>query len=71
VIEPVNPFECGELHGFEVAPWPSPGDVLKTVDRLSESVVIGIANAADGRLGACLRQLLGILDRHVLKSLSE
>jgi len=36
--------------------------LVKPVDRFGESVVIGIANAADRRLDACLRQPLGILD---------
>lgn len=26
VVEPVDPFQRGELHGFEVAPWSSPMD---------------------------------------------
>ena len=69
VVEPVHPFEGGELHGFEVAPWPSLMDDLgfvKAVDRFGESVVIGIANTANRRLNACLRQPFGILDRQVL-----
>jgi hypothetical protein len=36
VVEPVDPFQCGELHSFEVAPWSSPMDdlgLVKTVYR--------------------------------------
>lgn len=28
VVEPIDPFERGELHGLEVAPWSSPVDDL-------------------------------------------
>ena len=58
VIEPVDPFERGELHGFEVAPWSSPMDELglvKTVDRLGESIVVTVANTSDRGLDARLR----------------
>ena len=37
VVEPVDPFERGELDLFETAPWPAPPDHLgfvKPVDRL-------------------------------------
>ncbi len=42
MVEPVHPFECGELHGFEVAPWsPAMDDLgfVKAVDRFGERVV--------------------------------
>lgn len=68
-ITEVDPFEGGELHGFKVAPRSSPVDdlgLVKPVDRFGESVVITVANTSDGGLDACLRQPLGILDRHVL-----
>ena len=69
VVEPIDPFECGELHSFEVAPWSSPMDdlcLVKTVDRFSESIVIAVANSSDGGLDARLRQSLGIANGHVL-----
>src|SRR5690606_17588462 len=69
MVEPVDPFQGGEFNRFEAVPRSAPVDYLglvKAVDRFGESVVIGIANGADGRLNACLRQPLGILDRHVL-----
>lgn len=71
VVEPVDPFERGELHGFEVAPWSSPMDglgLVKTVDCFGESVVIGITDAPNRRLDARLRQPLRIANRHVLRA---
>jgi hypothetical protein len=44
MIEPVDPFEGGELDGFEVAPWAAPPDdfgFVEPVDRLGERVVEG------------------------------
>ena len=69
VVEPINPFECGELHSFEVAPWSSSMDdlgLVKPVDRLGESVVVGIADTSDGGLDARFRQSLGIANGDVL-----
>src|SRR5258708_26262946 len=40
--------------------------LVKTVDRLGESIVITVADAAHRRLDARLHQPLGILDRDVL-----
>ena len=63
VVEPIDPFERGELHGFEIAPWSSPVDdlgLVKTVDRFGESIIITVANTSDGGLDARLRQSLGI-----------
>jgi hypothetical protein len=34
VVEPVEPFEGGELEGLEVAPWPAPMDDLSVRSRL-------------------------------------
>ena len=63
VVEPIGPFERGELQGFEVAPRsPSMDDLglVKTVDRFGQSVVVTVANASDRRLDACFRQSFGI-----------
>ena len=38
---------------------------VKTVDRFGESIVIGVADAADGGLDASLSQALGVFDRDV------
>jgi hypothetical protein len=40
--------------------------LVETVDRLGESIVITVADAAHRRLDARLHQPLGILDRGVL-----
>ena len=63
VVEPIDPFQSGELHGFGVSPRSSSMDdlgLLKAVDRFGESVVIGITDAPDRRLDARLRQPFGI-----------
>ena len=39
---------------------------VEAVDRLGQSIVVGIADAADGRLDAGLRQAVGVFDRDVL-----
>src|SRR4028118_1817951 len=55
VVEPVDPFERGELDGFEGPPWAPPVDHLgleQPVDGLREGVVIRVADAADGGCGA-------------------
>jgi hypothetical protein len=51
MVEPVHPFECCELNGFEVSPRPSSMNdlsLVKTVYRFCESVVVTISDAADG-----------------------
>lgn len=71
VVEPIDPFERGELHGFEVAPLaPSMDDLglVKTVDRFDQSVVVTVADTADRRLDASLRQPLGIANGHILRA---
>ena len=55
VVEPVDPFERGELDRLEVAPRPAPPDhfgFVESVDGLGEGVVVAVADAADGRLDA-------------------
>ena len=39
---------------------------VEAVDRLGESVVVGVANAADRRLDPGLGQAFGVFDRNVL-----
>jgi len=43
-------------------------DLVKTVDRFSERVVIGIANTPDRRLDARFRQPFGIANGHILRA---
>ena len=69
MIEPVDPFEGGELDGFEVAPWAAPPDDLgfvEPVDRLGERVVVTVADAADRGFDAGLGQTFRVFDRDVL-----
>ena len=51
------------------APRSAPMDdlgLVEAVDRFGESVVVGVADAADRRLDAGLGQALGVFDRDVL-----
>ena len=69
VVEPVDPFERGELDRLEVAPRPAPPDhfgFVESVDRLGERVVVAVADAADGRLDAGVLQALRVFDRDIL-----
>ena len=69
VVEPVHPFECGEFHGFCVPPRATTVDDLgleQAVDSFGEGIVVGIADAADGRFDAGLHQALGVFDRDIL-----
>jgi hypothetical protein len=59
VVEPVDPFQRGELDGLERPPWPAPVDdlgLVETIDGLGERVVIAVADAA-GSVGSfvCVR----------------
>lgn len=46
IVDPVHPFECGELHFFEVALWRSLMDehgFVKAVDHFDETILTGNA----------------------------
>jgi hypothetical protein len=69
VVEPVYPFQGRELHRLERAPRATLMDDLgfvESVDRFCESIVIGVADASDGRLDAGFGEALGVFDRDVL-----
>ena len=69
VVEPVDPFEDGELDGFEIAPRPSAMDELgfeQPVDRLGQDIVVAVADTADGGLNAGLGQPFGVAKADVL-----
>ena len=69
VVEPVDPFEGCELDGLQRFPRPATTDdlgLVKAVDALGESVVVAIADTADGRFDAGLHQALGVFDRDIL-----
>ncbi len=50
MVEPVDPLQRRELDGLEAPPWTAPVDDLRlveAVDRLGESVVVAVADAAE------------------------
>jgi hypothetical protein len=69
MVEPVHPFEGGELDRLDAAPGTTPADHLgleQADDGLGEGIIVAVADTADGRLDAGLGQVLGIADRDVL-----
>ena len=63
VVEPVDPFEGGELDGLEGTPRSASMDHLgfEQADHcLGERVVIAVSNAADRGLDTSLRQTFGV-----------
>ena len=63
VVEPIHPFPGRELDGLEAAPWPAPMDhlgLVETVDRFGESIVVAVADAADGGFDTGFRQALSV-----------
>ena len=69
IVEPVHLLEGCELDGLEATPRPASMDDLRlveTVDRFGEGVVVGVADAADGRLDPGFGETLGVLDRNIL-----
>jgi hypothetical protein len=70
-VEPVDPFEGGELDGLERPPRPPPMDHLsleQAVDRLGQSIVVAVADAADGWLDTGLGEPLGVAQSKVLRA---
>ena len=68
-VEPVDPFQGGELDVVDAAPGPAPTDQLGLVEPdqgLRGGVVVGVADRPDGGDGADLRQSLGVADGQVL-----
>ncbi len=69
VIEPSDPFEGGHLDGFEVAPGATSVDhfgLVEAVDGLGQSVVVTVADRADGWFDAGFGEALAVADRDVL-----
>ena len=55
MVEPVHPFESRELHCLGMTPGAAPADHLgleQADDRLGESIVVAVADAADRWLDA-------------------
>ena len=71
VVVAVDPFERGVLDGLKRSPWPVPPDdlsLLEAVGRLSQGVVVTVADAADGGFEARFGEAFGVLDGDVLRS---
>ena len=52
MVEPVDPFEGGELDRLEAAPRSTPMNefgLVEAIDGLAECIVVGVADAADRR----------------------
>ena len=50
VVKSVHPFQCGIFHGFKGPPWSSSMyhlGLIKALGRLSQSIVIAVADAAN------------------------
>jgi hypothetical protein len=65
MVEPVDPFQCCELDGFERPPRATSMDdlgLVKAIDGLGERVVIRVADAADRWLNPGFCQAFGIFD---------
>lgn len=70
-VEPIDPFEGGELDRLEGPPRSTAMDHLgleQTVDRLGQGVVVRVADAADRGLDARLRQSLRVAQGKVLRT---
>ena len=64
IVEPVDPFQRGELDGFQASPRAASPDhlgLVEAVDRLGQGVVVTVADAADRRLNAGAGQSFGVL----------
>ena len=65
-VVPMHPLEGGELDVLETTPGPASTDHLGLVeadDGFSQSVIVGVASAADGRLNARLGEPLDVTRR--------
>lgn len=71
MVEPIDPFQRGELDLFEISPGPVPADdlgLVETVDRLGQGVVVRVSDAANRALDAGLSQPLGVANSKVLNA---
>jgi hypothetical protein len=71
MVEPVHPFERGELDGFDGPPWSTSMDELrlvKAVDGLGQRIVVAVADAADGWLYPGFCQAFSVFYGNVLAS---
>jgi hypothetical protein len=66
VIEPIDPFQGGELDGLQAAPWPAPVDhlgLVETVDGFGEGIVIGIL-PTEGSTPASTRRSVYLIETY-------
>jgi len=68
VVEPVNPFQGGDFHGFAAAPGLPVNQLsfIQAVDGLSQGVVVTIAFAANRGLYSGFSETLGVSNGDVL-----
>src|SRR4051794_12782697 len=69
IVEPIDPFEGSEFHRLDTTPWAAPVDHLgleQAIDGFGERVVVTVADAANRRFDASLKQALGVTDCEVL-----
>lgn len=69
VVEPVDPVERGRLDVFaSLSGWRSMDHLglVQAVDSLGQGVVVGVPNAADGRLQTGVDEALGVANGYVL-----
>ena len=58
VVEPVDPFQGGEIDRLEAAPWSAPMDhlgLVEAIDGLGESIVVEGARVVKAGAGSLLR----------------
>jgi len=71
MVEPVDPFEGRVFHRFERSPGSTAMDdlgLVEAVDRLGQSVVVAVADAANRGLDPGFGEALGVLYGHVLRA---
>jgi hypothetical protein len=71
VVELISPLKGGILDRLERLPRAAPMDDLgleQHDDRLSQSIIVRVSDAADGGLDACLGEALGAKNAHELRS---
>ncbi len=70
VVEPVHPFQGGELDGFQASPWAASPDhfgLVEAVDRLGQGIIVAVADAADRRFYAGGGEALGVANADILR----
>lgn len=69
MVEPVDPCQRRQLHGFSRFPRRTAMDqfrLLQAINPLCQRVIVAIGPATDGRFDACFRQSFGVPDRDLL-----